>query len=75
MHQMLQNSFKHIEIIIYFFSILLVATVIIATTVHQLILSNIYFVMYNIKHSQVGSYLIRFNVFFHNINFLEFSLI
>ena len=28
--------------------------------------------MYNVKHSQVESYLIRLNAYFHNINFLEF---
>ena len=56
----------------YFIRILIVAIVAIATTVHQLILFDIYFSMYNVKHSQVRSCKIRLNAYFHNINFLEF---
>ena len=53
----------------YFFWILIVATVPIATTVYQLILFGTYFSMYNVKHSQVVSCLIRLNAYFHNTNF------
>ena len=54
---------------------LLVATETVAITVHQLILFGIYFFMYSVKHSQVGSYLFRLNAYFRNINFLKFFII
>ena len=59
----------------YFLCILIVATVSVASTVHQLILFGIYFYIYNVKHSQVGLCLIRLNAYFHNINLLEFFMI
>ena len=62
-------------VVIYFLWILIVATVLVTTIIHQLIVFGIYFPMYNVKHSQVRSCLIHLDVYFHNIKFLEFYII
>ena len=46
----------------YFLWILIVAIIPVATIIHQLILFDIYFTM--LKHSQVGSCMIRLNTYF-----------